>query len=111
MNTKKILGISICMLVMSMIPVAAGATINQNPEPTGIGYTTIQGFIFGMHDINGGQLKEFRCIFVHYVAQGLGQRSTGVRYFGQIMVIPGDGFKGLLMPGIIMGYVPGVLEF
>jgi hypothetical protein len=110
MNTKKILGIFICMLVMTMIPVAAGATTNQNAQPSKIGWTTVQGFIFGLHEVNGGALIEFRCLFVHYIGQGLGQRTTGFRYGGQMMVIPGS-FKGALMPHVIMGWCPGVLEF
>ena len=110
MNTKKILGIFICMLVMTMIPVAAGATTNQNAQPSKIGWTTIQGVIFGIHEVNGGALIEFRCLFVHYVGQGIGQRTTGFRYGGQMMVIPGS-FKGALMPHVIMGWCPGVLEF
>ena len=110
MNTKKILGIFICMLVMTMIPVAAGATTEQNKEPAKIGWTTLQGFIFGVHEVNGGAIIEFRCLFVHYVGQGLGQRTTGFRYGGQMMAIPGA-FKGVLMPHMIMGYCPGVLEF
>jgi hypothetical protein len=109
MNTKKILGIFMCMLVMTMTPVAAGATINE-PEPSSIGWTTLQGFIFGLREINGGALIEFRCIFVHYIGQGLGQRVNGFRYAGQMMVIPGE-FRGALMPHMIMGWVPGVLEF
>ena len=98
-----------CMLVMTMIPVAAGATVNE-PEPSDMGYTTLQGFIFGVHEVNGGALIEFRCLFVHYVGQGIGQRVTGFRYGGQMMVIPGA-FKGALMPHVIMGWCPGVLEF
>jgi hypothetical protein len=110
MNTKKILGIFICMLVMTMIPVAAGATVNKNPQPSNIGWTTVQGFIFGLKELNGGALLEFRCLFVHYIGQGMGQRTTGFRYGGQMMVIPGE-FRGALMPHMIMGWVPGVLEF
>jgi len=93
-----------------MIPVAAGATANTEPQPTQIGWTTLQGFIFGLKEINGGALLEFRCLFVHYIGQGLGQRTTGFRYGGQMMTIPGS-FRGALMPHIIMGWCPGVLEF
>jgi len=109
MNTKKILGIFMCMLVMTMIPVAAGATVNE-PEPSDIGWTTIQGIIFGVHEVNGGALIEFRCLFVHYIAQGLGQRVGGVRFGGQMMVVPGN-FRGALMPHFIAGWCMGALEF
>lgn len=99
------------MLVLTTIPVAAGATINQDPEPSDIGWTTIQGFLLTRpKEINNGALISFNVIFVHYVCQGIGQRTTGFRYFGQEMVIPGT-FRGLLMPHMIMGICPGALEF
>ena len=105
---NKILGILICMLVMSMVPVAAGAAVNQ-PQTSDIGLTTIQGFIFGLKEINGGNIIEFRCLFVHYVCTGLSQRVTGFRYGGEMMVIPGS-YRGVLMPHMIMGWCPGQLE-
>jgi len=109
MNTKKILGIFICMLVLTMIPVTAGATTQPEPETTDIGWTTIQGIIGRPKEVNGGALIEFKCIFVHYVAQGLGQRITGFRYNLRTMVIPNT-FRGVLMPGMIMGFCIGQLE-
>ena len=107
---QKIIGIFICMLLLCFIPHAAGTTITQEPEQSRIGWTTIQGIIFGLREINGGALLVFRCIFVHYVGQGLGQRVTGFRYGGQLMAIPNT-FKGILMPRVIMGWCWGVLEF
>ena len=111
MNTKKILGIFICMLVMTMIPVAAGATTNDNPETGKIGWTTIQGITLTQpKQINGGALISFKCLFVHYASQGIGQRVTGIRYGGQEMVIPAN-FNGILMNHMIMGWCIGALEF
>ena len=110
MNTKKILGIFICMLVMTMIPVAAGATTN-NTETGKIGWTTLQGFTLTQpKQVNGGALISFRCLFVHYASQGLGQRTTGIRYGGQEMVIPAN-FNGILMNHVILGWCIGALEF
>lgn len=110
MNTKKILGIFMCMLVMTMIPVAAGATTN-NKETGKIGWTTLQGFTLTQpKQINGGALISFRCLFVHYAVQGIGQRTTGIRYGGQEMVIPAN-FNGILMNHMIMGWCIGALEF
>ncbi len=106
---NKILGIFMCILLMTIIPVASGTT-SQNPQPSKIGWTTLQGFIFGLREVNGGALIGFRCLFVHYVGQGIGQRVTGFRFGGQLMIIPGD-FRGALMPHLIMGWCPGVLEF
>jgi hypothetical protein len=111
MNTKKILGIFICMLVMTMIPVAAGATTHQNPQPSKIGWTTFQGITLTQpKSVNGGALITFKCLFVHYVCQGLGQRTTGFRYGGQEMIIPGT-FHGLMSNHVIAGWCPGALEF
>ena len=107
---NKIIGIFMCILLMTIIPVAAGVTTSQNPQPSKIGWTTLQGFIFGLREVNGGALIGFRCLFVHYVGQGIGQRVTGFRFGGQLMIIPGD-FRGALMPHLIMGWCPGVLEF
>ena len=98
------------MLAMTTIPVTLGATVTQNTQSDETGWTTLQGFIYGFHEINGGAVIEFKCLFVHYVGQGLGQRTTGFRFGGQMMVIPGS-FKGLLLPHAIMGWCPGVLEF
>lgn len=108
---NKIVGIFLCTLVLAMIPVVTGATINQDSQPSKIGWTTIQGFLLTRpREANGGSLIWFRCLFVHYTAQGLGQRATGFRYGGQMMVIPSS-FRGVLMPHIIMGWCVGVLEF
>lgn len=109
---KKIIGIFVCMLLLTMIPVAAGINGQEEaPEPGKIGWTTLQGFLLTQpKSVNGGALIMFRCLFVHYVAQGLGQRVTGFRYAGQIMVIPGT-FHGLMANHIIMGWCPGALEF
>jgi hypothetical protein len=111
MNTKKILGIFMCMLVMTMIPVAAGATTNNNSQPSKIGWTTIQGITLTQpKQINGGALITFKCLFVHYACQGLGQRTTGIRYGGQEMVVPSN-FNGILMNHVVMGWCIGALEF
>jgi len=93
-----------------MIPVGAGMTVHHQTPSTQIGWTTLQGFIFGLDEINNGAIIQFKCVFVHYVGQGVGQRITGFRYGGQSMAIPGS-FRGLLLPHMIMGWCPGVLEF
>ena len=107
---KKIIGIIICMLAMTTIPITLGATVTQDTQTNEVGWTTLQGFIYEVHEINGGAVIEFKCLFVHYVGQGLSQRTTGFRFGGQMMAIPGS-FKGLLLPHVIMGWCPGVLEF
>ena len=99
------------MLLLTMIPVAAGMSVPEDPQRSDIGWTTIQGFLLTPpQEINGGTLIWFRCLFVHYVAQGLGPRVTGFRFGGTIMVIPNT-FRGVLMPHMILGWCRGVLEF
>jgi hypothetical protein len=107
---KKIIGILFCMLLITMIPIGAGITQPNEPQPNKIGWTTLQGFIYGLKQINGGALIEFRCLFVHYVGQSLGQRITGIRFGGQMMAIPNT-FRGILLPHIILGWCLGVLEY
>lgn len=109
---NNLLRVCLCMLILVLVPITAGATAEppKDPKTSDIGWTTIQGIIFGVHEVNGGALLEFRCIFVHYVGQGILERTTGFRYGGQMMVIPGA-FQGLLLPHMILGYCPDVLEF
>jgi len=107
----KVIGIFACMLLLTMIPVAAGMSVPEDPQRSDIGWTTIQGFLLTRpREINGGALIMFRCLFVHYVAQSIVQRITGFRYGGQMMVIPNT-FRGVLMPHMIMGWCIGALEF
>jgi hypothetical protein len=109
MNTKKILGIFICMLVMTMIPVAAGATTTtKNPEQSKIGWTFVQGIITQPQFRNGGALMEFRCIFVHYTAVGIGQSQSGFMYMMQSMIVPGD-FRGIIGNHFIIARFLGTL--
>jgi hypothetical protein len=106
---KKIIGCFICLQLLILIPIAAGTTIQQENHTTQMGWTTLQGIIYGLHEINNGAVIEFKCLFVHYVEQGLGERITGFRYGTQMMAIPGS-FRGLLLPHIIVGWCPGALE-
>ena len=106
---QKIVGLCVCLLLLTMIPLAAGAT--PKTDSGKIGWTTLQGILLTQPRlVNGGALLAFRCLLVHYVGQGIGQRVTGIRYGGQEMVIPAN-FNGILMNHIILGWCIGVLEF
>jgi hypothetical protein len=107
---SKFVGISLCMALIMMMPVVAGTLTHQDAQPSPVGWTTIQGFISGLTEINNGAYLEFKCVFVHYAGQSLDERTTGFRYGGQLMVIPGS-FRGVLLPHLIIGWCPGVLEF
>jgi hypothetical protein len=108
MNTKKILGILICMLVMTMIPVAAGANTNPTPQPSKIGWTFVQGIITQPQFENGGALMSFRCIFLHYSCHGVGQHQSGILHMMQRLIVPGD-FHGIIGNNFIIARFPGTL--
>jgi len=97
MNTKKILGIFICMLVMTMIPVAAGATTdtNKNPETSEVGWTFVQGIITQPYSTNNGKEMAFRCIFVHYSTMGFGDHHSGIMFNGDVVSVPNN-YHGII---------------
>jgi hypothetical protein len=110
MNTKKILGIFICMLVMTMIPVAAGATTDtsKTPQQSKIGMTFVSGIITQPIKENNGALMSFRCILVHYNTIGVAQAQTGFLWGWQRLTVPGD-FHGTIGNHFIAARFPGLL--
>lgn len=68
MNVKrKILGILVCMLMLTTIPLAAGGMNDKSPEPETtelIGRAIVRGF-FMNPEYNGNDI-EFRAIRIHY---------------------------------------------
>jgi len=110
MNTKKILGIFICMLVMTMIPVAAGATADtsNNPEQNKIGFTYVVGIITQPMRENNGALMSFRCIFVNYRTVGITQAQTGFLWGWQRLVVDSN-FHGIIGNHVIAARFPGLL--
>jgi hypothetical protein len=112
MNTKKILAIFMCMLVIALIPVAAGATTEQNngPQTSAMGSTTIRGLITKPQLENGGHYVSFRCIWVHYSTRGIGQTQSGFLHMFQKLVLKNN-FQGYLGDHMIMAHFPGLLEF
>lgn len=64
------------MLILIMVPVTAAMTVLHDPQSNNIGWITLQGFIFGLREINGGALIGFSCLFVHYIGRSQGQRVT-----------------------------------
>jgi len=106
MNTKKILGIIVCMLVMTMIPVAAGATtdINKTPETSPVGWTFIQGIITQPFDTNNGMDMAFHPIWIHYSTKGSGDHHSGmIHNMLETIVIPGD-FHGIIGNHFIIAF-------
>lgn len=93
---------------MTMIPVAAGANADQNPEQSKIGTTFVQGIITQPKIENNGGLMSFRCIFVHYNTVGLSQAQTGFLWGWQRLVVPGN-FHGIIGNHFIAARFPGYL--
>jgi hypothetical protein len=112
MNTKKTLAIFMCMLVIALIPVAAGATTTQttDPQANAIGTTTIRGIITKPQLENGGHYVSFRCIWVHYNTHGIGQSQSGFLHLFQKLILKNN-FQGFVGDHIIIAHFPGLLEF
>jgi hypothetical protein len=92
MNTKKMVAIFMCMLVVALIPVAAGATTKQtqDPETSDIGVTYLRGIITKPQLVNGGNYISFRCIWVHYNTRGIGESQSGFLHLFQKLVVDID---------------------
>ncbi len=82
MNIKrKILGISICVLMLATIPLAAGMTVNSEPgdpetEATEVGRTIIRGFVFNYRPSGLGH--KFFALRVHYTEITGTTRTMGI---------------------------------
>jgi len=91
MNAKKLTAILMCMLLIGLIPVAAGAT-TQKTNSAAIGGTTLVGFVILKRDIMGSKYFTFRCIWVHYITHNLAQRKVGVLHGLQKIELRNDYF-------------------
>ena len=69
MNVKrKVIGIFVCMLMLATIPLAAGMTIDSEPddkETTDLGRTILRGFV--LNNRNSGFGNKFFALRVHYI--------------------------------------------
>ena len=116
---KKVIGILVCMMLMAMIPVAAGLNCdtettetkficNNEPEPESIlDNTVIRGVILFPRSIFGGDFRFF-AVRIHYTTIYLGGVKTGTIILRSITLpnIP-NGFIGNFY---IMGLFRGNLD-
>lgn len=110
MNAKKLIAILTCMLMTSLIPIAAGATNHSNDQPTAIiSGTQMVGIICLRHFVNGGHTIEFRAILVHYTTHNIGQRKSGNLHLLQRIELPND-FIGWVGPHFVMAHFDGYLD-
>ena len=86
---RKIIGILICMLLLTTIPLAAGMTVEKETEPEeepeGIfGITIIRGFVSNVKQ--SGASITFRAIRLHYLTISGMEQSIGVLRFEKCTV-------------------------
>lgn len=108
MNTKKILAIFVGMLVLALIPAAAGATVEQPETETSdeMGVTMLYGWITKPQLVNG--YVTFKCIFVHYYTRGFGEAQSGRLNLFQELQLSGS-FIGFIGNHYILGRFNGKL--
>ncbi len=95
---KQLLGLFICMLMVAMMPMAAGTNVADDTyeeEPTQLGSCTLRGFITKPTLVNGGHYIQFRVLYLHYSSRSLGQTEQGVLRGFQKITLPND-FTGYL---------------
>lgn len=109
MNGKKIVAILMCMLLLAVVPIAAGATQEKETQTTEMGGTLIRGTITSPKFINGGQDIEFRAVYVHYMTHGIGERQYGVCGLFKRVNLPND-FIGFLGNHYVLAWFNGELE-
>jgi hypothetical protein len=111
MNAKKIIAIFMCMLMIMLIPVAAGATDKnvKEPQTADIGYTIIRGFITKPQLENGGHFISFRCIYVHYMEKGIGAKEHGSLHMLQKLIVENK-FTGYIGNHFIIAKIHGTID-
>ena len=114
MNAKKLIAILTCMLMLSLIPIAAGATTNTSQtQSAAIGGTTIFGIVTRPKLIHSGHDVEFRAIFVHYRTHNIGQEKDGNLHLLQKIILPNDYYGivgGGLLHHMIFAHFDGYLD-
>jgi len=100
---KKIIGILVCVMLMAVIPAAAGLQVDTEPqeETTGLLKQRIvmRGLVLNPHTTLGGKFA-FIGIRVHYTAIGIQGVQRGVLHLQRI-VLP-DTPKGLITNGYMI---------
>lgn len=112
MNAKKVLAVFMCMLTLTLITLAAGAmnTPTNDPQTTDIGYTFVRGFITKPQLADGGHSISFRCIYVHYMYRGFGEKQFGILHMFQKIVVDNQ-FAGYIGNHYIFARFDGQLDF
>jgi hypothetical protein len=109
MNAKKIMAIFMCMLVMALIPAAAGISDKQAPQTTDMGRTWIWGIICRYRDV--GVTFTFRAVFVRFTTVGIGEHYSGGLHFLEYLTLKHGYWTGSVLANghIILGNFRGEL--
>ena len=99
------------MLVIALIPVAAGAPTKQtkDPQTSDIGVTYLRGIITKPDLTNGGKYITFRCIWVHYSTRGIGEQQSGFLHMFQKLTVKTD-FMGMVGNHYVLARFQGKLD-
>ena len=93
---RKVLGILVCMMMLALIPVAAGLTTELEPQTTGVlDKTTVRGIVLFPRLSFGGKNIVFFALRLHYRTVGVAESQTGIIRCQRVS-IPNDlnGFMG-----------------
>lgn len=107
--THKLVSLSICMLLLALIPLAAGIDITPDADKARVGHTTLYGLIMLRRVADGGHAIKFFALRVHYRTVGfLGEHETGVVMFQQL-TIP-ETFSGFIGKHFVMSSFRGTID-
>ena len=86
---KKIIGILVCMMLMAVIPTAAGLQLDTEPEEETTGLLKqriiLRGLVLNPHTTIGGKFA-FLGIRVHYTAVGIQGIRRGILHLQRIVL-------------------------
>jgi hypothetical protein len=107
---KKVIGILVCMMLLALIPMAAGMTCETSQsESTGLlDKTTIRGIVLFPRLKDGGKTVTFLAVRLHYRTTNLGETRTGVLRVAHVE-IPNN-FNGYMGKFYIFGTFRGALD-
>lgn len=106
---KKVIGILVCMMMLGMIPAAAGLIYETEPEETGIfDKTTLRGIALFIRLTDGGKTLKFFALRMHYRTTSLGGKTSGLLRCTRLS-IPNN-FNGYIGKCFMFGTFRGSLD-
>ena len=100
---KKVIGILVCMMLMAVIPAAAGLNVNTEPDTGTTGLVKeriiMRGIILNPHTTRGGDFA-FYGLRVHYMSVGPQGIKSGVVHLQRITLAASP--NGLITNGFLL---------